>query len=362
MMKRILEEIPMAGVILDSKGAIEFCNDSLLDMSGHRREEVVGSCWFETFIPEKKRMRRKAEYLQTMEFGLPRKRYESTLLSRDGREIEVIWNCVCLRDDGGNAKGTVKLGQPMGDGDSLSEEIRRLRKYEKIGRSAAGLVHDLNNLHCFILGYSQMIIRDIPASSLPPYAVEIEAAIKKGEYLSKQLMSVIRGNERTHMADLNLRDVVEGFAKLVYGMLDDNITLKTELGEHAGLIQGDAEQIDRILMNLLRNACDAMPDGGEIRIGLSEAVFKEPVLCRGSEMASGQYVLISFADSGHGMVEESLAHVFEPFFSTKENGAGFGLTSVVDIVRAHGAHIEVSSIVGAGTTFKIYFRKARCAL
>ena len=82
---------------------------------------------------------------------------------------------------------------------------------------------------------------------------------------------------------------------------------------------------------------------------------------RCSEMAPGQYVILSFADSGHGIEEKRLAHVFDPFFSTKENGTGFGLTSVMDIVRAHGAHIQVSSILGTGTTFKIYFRRARCA-
>ena len=358
MMKRVIGGMPMLGVVLDRYGQIEFCNGILLEMTGWRGEEVCGRCWFETFVPESKRSRRKSEHHEAMASGVARSRFESVILARDGREISILWNAVVLRDDQGNACRLVKLGLESGEVSIDDGEDPNLKKYERIGRAAAGLAHDLNNLFFPILGYSEMILEQAPpGSELHDCATHIRLAGKRGRLLARQILSSVRsGSGTVELRELDIAALVSGFRELVQGMFGGNISLKIDAGSCTATILGDRNRLEQVLMNLVLNARDAMPAGGEITIRLSEICLERTVACHGTELPPGAYVLLSFSDSGHGMDREVLGRVFEPFYTTKENGCGIGMMNVLDIVREHGAHIQVSSSPGAGTTFRIFFK------
>ena len=292
MFKNVMEGMPMAGVMLDRGGAIEFCNSHFLDLTNWSQDDIHGRCWFETFVPEGKCEERKTEYHEAMRSGTMKTRFESSILTRAGNEISVIWNCVILRDQDGNAVGTVKLGLDLPGIVHSSTDLLRLWKYERIGHSTAALVHDLNNLLFMILGYSQMMANGIPTHSpLSDYAKNISILIKKGKMFSGQLFSVIRGEESADMVELNLCEVVEEVRELLSSMLHGNITMETRLERLTGTVMGNKEQIERLLMNLLSNARNAMPNGGNILIKLSETITSEPVHCHGSEVPPGKMVI-----------------------------------------------------------------------
>ena len=356
MFKKVIDGMPMSGVMLDKSGLIEFCNNHFLDLTDWSHDDIHGKCWFETFMPEGKRAEGKKEYHEAIKSGTMRNRFESSIITRAGKEINIIWNCVVLRDQEGNAVGTVKLGLDLHGIVHSSADLLRLWKYERIGHSTVALVHDINNLLFMILGYSQMMANDIPAgTSSHRYAKKIEILIKKGEMFSGQLSSVMRGEESADMAELDLCEVIEGANELLSSMLHENITMEAKLEKLTRTVMGNKEQIERLLMNLLSNARNAMPNGGNILMELTEAIIMEPIPCHGSEVPPGKYVLLSFSDSGQGMEKEIIEHIFEPFFTKRKTGIGIGLTNVMDIVRHHNAHIGVFSTPGCGTTFSIYF-------
>lgn len=356
MFKNVMEGMPMAGVMLDRGGAIEFCNGHFLELTDWSHDEIHGKCWFDTFLPEGKRSEGKAEYHTAMKSGTMKNRFESSILTRAGKEIGIIWNCVILRDQVGNAVGTFKLGLDLPGIVHSSADLLRLWKYERIAHSTAALVHDLNNLLFMILGYSQMMAKDIPEHSpLSEYTKKICILIKKGKIFSGQLFSVIRGEESADMAELDLCKVLEECNDFLSSMQHGNVTMEARLESLTGIVMGNKEQIERLLMNLLTNARDAMPDGGNILIEISESITLVPILCHGSEAPPGKYVLLSFSDTGQGMDNETVSHIFEPFFTKRKSGIGIGLLNVIDIVKHHNAHIEVSSTPGCGTTFRIYF-------
>ncbi len=354
MLETVLDGLPAAGAVIGADGSVGFCNRHLQHLTGWVAGEVRGRCWFETFLPEAERQSRRAEYLSAMESDFPKKHVGGMLLSRNGREIPVIWIRAILRNIEGKAIGAVKLGIEISEMLVHSDEVSRLRRYERIGRSAAPLVHDLNNVLCLILCYSQIVMKDMPA--LGGHAVRIGDAVKRGRILSDQLFALLRGEERGDLIEIDVCGAVRDFEEFLRSMLKEKIVLRTELEPDAGTIMGDRMQLERILMNLVSNSCDALPDGGEIRIGVSDISVMEPVHCRSSEMLPGRYVLLSFSDTGHGMEKEVLDRIFEPFFTTKKSRAsGIGLMGVMEIAGHLGAHLRVSSSPSAGTTFEIYF-------
>jgi len=230
MLRKVIGEMPMAGVILDSSGIIEYCNDSLLEMTGWSEREVVGTCWFETFVPAGQRMERKSEYQKAMMSGVPRSRHRSEILSRDGREIGILWNGTVLRDDKGDVSGFVKLGLNLEEIPRPYDREPDFRKYETIGRAAAGLAHDLNNLFFPILGYADMIlVQALQGSELHNCAMHIRLAGKRGTLLAGQMLSAIRRrDEPVKLEELDIAGVVVEFGELIRSMLGGNIALNID--------------------------------------------------------------------------------------------------------------------------------------
>jgi PAS domain S-box-containing protein len=239
------------------------------------------------------------------------------------------------------------------------DELRQAQKMEAVGHLAGGIAHEFNNYLGIILGYSDLMANEeVQNDVLRQGLAEIKGATQKAASLTRQLLAFSRKQliEPTIM-DLNA-SVWDGH-KLLRRLIRANIDLIPVLHPNLGKVKADPAQIQQILINLVVNARDAMPQGGKITIETSEVVLDKEFAKHHFDVVPGEYVTLSVGDTGEGIDAETLAHIFEPFFTTKEanKGTGLGLSTTYGIVKQSGGHITVESVPGSGTTFHIYFPK-----
>jgi CheY-like chemotaxis protein len=219
------------------------------------------------------------------------------------------------------------------------------------------VAHDFNNVLAVIMGYSELIEQDIGHDHpLQKYAEQIRLAAKRAAGLTQQLLIFSR-KQTVQAVVLDLNEVVESMDKMLLRLIDENIEMKVVYGKQTGQIMADSGYIWQVLMNLVVNARDAMPDGGKLTIETSKVALDQSYAHSHPGVTPGTYVMLSVSDTGTGMTDEVKARLFEAFFTTKPTGkgTGLGLVTCQTIIRQSGGHIEVFSQVGQGTTFKIYF-------
>jgi signal transduction histidine kinase/CheY-like chemotaxis protein len=238
----------------------------------------------------------------------------------------------------------------------LEERLAQTQRLEAIGRLAGGVAHDFNNLLTAILGYADSLReRFAQSDAARSDAGEIERLAVRASELTRHLLAFSRGQVLRPSA-LNLNEVVRATEGLLRRVIGEDVALKLQLAEPIDPVVADAGQIERVVMNLVVNARDAMPDGGilEIRTAVVDLDAEHTGLRPG--VPPGRYVMLAVSDSGHGMSDEVRRHIFEPFYTTKPKGrgTGLGLATVYGIVRQSGGDITVYSEIGRGSTFKIY--------
>jgi CheY-like chemotaxis protein/two-component sensor histidine kinase len=219
------------------------------------------------------------------------------------------------------------------------------------------VAHDFNNILTTILGYSQMLAMQIQQDDpLWKMVDSIHHAGIKASALTQQLLAFSR-KQVMEMKVTNLNLIVEDMNKMLSRLIGENIIMKTYLTKPVGNIMADSSQIGQILMNLVVNARDAMPNGGRLTIETGDIFLDEKYANTRSDVTPGPYSMLSVTDTGIGMSPELRDKIFEPFFTTKElgKGTGLGLSTVYGIVKQHHGHIHVYSEEGHGTSFKIYF-------
>ena len=233
------------------------------------------------------------------------------------------------------------------------------QKMEVIGQLAGGVAHDFNNILAVIMGYSELLASELASESpLQKYTEEIRLASARAAGLTRQLLIFSR-KETVQAVELNLNDILKEMDQLLRRLIDANIEMTFAPGEQIGCILADAGYIGQVLMNLSVNARDAMPSGGKLTIATSNVTLDEnSAHCRAGAPL-GDYVMLSVTDTGTGMTDEVKAHLFEAFFTTKApgKGTGLGLATCQTIAKLSGGLIDVSSEIGKGTTFKVYFPK-----
>jgi signal transduction histidine kinase len=239
----------------------------------------------------------------------------------------------------------------------LEDQLRQAQKLEAIGSLASGVAHDFNNLLTTILGYGELGM--LKLSEDDPLREKIEAIYEAGvkaSTLTRQLLAFSR-KQVLEMRVLNLNLLLENLTKMLNRMIGENIDIRMNLDRSAGNITADPGQIEQIIMNLAINARDAMPDGGAITIETQKTALDEEYCKIHADVKPGSYVALYITDEGTGMPPEVMEKIFDPFYTTKEKGAGtgLGLSTVYGIVKQHNGHIYVYSEMGNGTTFKIYF-------
>lgn len=238
----------------------------------------------------------------------------------------------------------------------LREQLLQQQKLDGIGLLAGGIAHDFNNMLTPIIGYSEMIRKKVdPNDKLYAYAGSIQDAANKAKDMVRQLMSFSR-KQTLLVQRHDLNEIVRSFMKMLESTIRENITIQMKLCSDACLTLGDRVQVEQILLNLTVNAQESISGNGFISIETGHVVFDDEYCRRHPGTQAGNYVMLAFTDSGCGMDKSVLAHIFEPFFTTKPlgRGTGLGLSTVFGIIKQHNGHIDVQSIVGAGTTFRVY--------
>ena len=235
----------------------------------------------------------------------------------------------------------------------LETEVAQLHRMESIGRLAGGVAHDFNNMLTPILSYAVMLRDDLPAEDERRADLsEIVRSAERARELVRQLLAFAR-RQTFEVRPLDLNATIRGFERILRRVLREDIELRLKLSSGPATVTGDIGQIEQVLMNLVVNAQDAMPDGGVLTLATEDL----PEGCAKPLVPAGPLVALRVTDTGVGMGAATLAQIFEPFFTTKGQGkgTGLGLSSAYGIVKQHGGQILAESELGRGTTFELYF-------
>jgi two-component system cell cycle sensor histidine kinase/response regulator CckA len=317
-------------------------------------ESVPSEWWLERIHPDDLH-RVKASVFAAMEGNGQERTEEYRFRRGDGAYASVVSRSHVVRDAGGKAVRMIGSLADVTKSRELEDQLRQAQKMEAIGRLAGGVAHDFNNLLTAIKGYAQVLLIDIPPSD-PVHSdlQEIDKAASRAAALTGQLLAFSR-KQVLQPRVINLNTVIADMEKMLRRLISENIGLTVAADPALDRVKVDPSRMEQVVMNLVVNAGDAMPNGGSLAIATRNATIEAPLAHRHGVIKPGPYVVVSVTDTGTGMDERVLEHVFEPFFTTKApgRGTGLGLATVFGIVQASGGHVLVSSAPGRGTTFEM---------
>ena len=351
---RLLFDNANDAIFIVQDGAIKFSNPKTREMGGYTADELAGISFVDFIHPDDREMvlERHKRRLRGDEFESV---YSFKILNKAGEELWVNMNSVVTMWEGKPA--TLNFLRDITAHKRLEAQFQQAQKMEAIGTLAGGISHDFNNLLQAILGYTQILLLD-KQSKDPDFARlrEIEKSAQRASELTQQLLTFSR-KVKSKLRPVNLSQEARQVEKLLRRTIPKMIDIQLHLDEKLQIINADPAQMEQVLMNLAVNARDAMLDGGKLVIGTENVDLDEDYCKVHLDAVPGKCVLLSVSDTGHGMDKETLEHIFEPFYTTKETGkgTGLGLSMVYGIVKNHGGYIMCYSEPGEGTTFKIYF-------
>ncbi len=363
--QQYLDTAAVTLVALDSAGRVTMLNRHGSTVLGWSESELVGRDWLEVCIPESSRTEARERFARVLSGELST--HETTVMTKSGNERLVEWCDTLLHDESGRVTGTLSSGADVTERARAAAAQREMerqnlqaQKMEVVGRLASGVAHDFNNLLCVVLGWTGLALDDLPKAD--PIRESLSEVVKAGQAaarLTKQLLAFSRQTV-SEVSTFNPNEVVLSTEQMLRRLIGEHIDLVTQAGPELGSVEMDRGQLDQVLMNLVVNARDAMPDGGTLTIATANRrVGADSTTSIGGQQP-GEYVVISVSDSGTGMSDEVKARIFEPFFTTKDEdkGTGLGLATCYGIITEAGGHIAVVSEIGKGTTMDLYLPRA----
>jgi two-component system cell cycle sensor histidine kinase/response regulator CckA len=262
-----------------------------------------------------------------------------------------------IKDASGRVYRVAGVAEDITSRRQLEAQFRHAQKMEAVGQLAAGVAHDFNNLLAVMRGNAELVLLNLAqhGSQTEECLKQITAAAERAASLTRQLL-VFSRKQAMRSQPLSLNDVISNLTRMLKRIIGEHIEMQSHCALSLPFIEGDAAMLEQVLMNLVVNARDAMPSGGRIHIATDKLNLEPGCEKHNPEARAGEFVCLLIRDTGSGIPLEDLPHIFEPFFTTKEpgKGTGLGLATVYGIVKQHQGWIEVSSLLGKGTAFKIF--------
>jgi two-component system cell cycle sensor histidine kinase/response regulator CckA len=275
---------------------------------------------------------------------------------RDGRIARARCSGLLVREPSEGKTYIEVFAEDVTETRSLERQLQVAQKMEAVGRLSGGIAHDFNNLLSVIIGYSQVLKKRLDETNpLREHAEEIEKAGQRAASLTRQLLAFSR-QQVLSPAPLSLNALITDMGKMIPRLIGEDVDLLLQLDPAIGSVVADQGQIEQVVMNLVVNARDAMPNGGKLVIETANVILDESFTSNHPGSRAGRYVVLAVTDTGTGMSPQTLAHIFEPFFTTKEagKGTGLGLATVYGVVKQSGGYIWVDSEIGKGSSFRTY--------
>ena len=345
----------------DIEGRFTSVNPALCKAFGYKQDELIGRRASDFMKPELASAF-ESEYLEQ----LKNKGFQEGItayFNKRGEKIHIEYKSSLIKPNNGEpyitgvGRDVTERIQSARKLKKIQQQLQQSRKMEAVGTLAGGIAHDFNNLLQAINGYTQLLILEQNEKNKDYEKLEqIQKAGERAAQLVRQLLLFSRKVETEHQP-IDLNNEIDQARQILERTIPKMVEIKIRPESRLWSINADPVQIEQILLNLGKNASDAMPDGGNLVIETENVVLNEEFADNNLGARPGRYVLLTVSDTGLGMDKETVEHIFEPFFSTKEigKGTGLGLASVYGIVKSHGGYINCYSEVGQGTTFKIYF-------
>jgi PAS domain S-box-containing protein len=351
-LKIILNSIGDAVIAVDREGKITHINPVAEKMTGWEIEQAKGNKLEEVFriINGDTREEVKAPVDKVLKYGKTIELDRNTvLLSKDGVEYNIADSVSPIRDIKGDIHGIVIIFRDITDKLRREKEQMKLEQLESIGLLAGGIAHDFNNILTGIFGNIEMakIKIDKKESIVYKYLISAGQALSKATDLTKQLLTFAKGGEPVLEA-VDLETLVK--STVSFNLSGSNIKPNFDFEDNLWQVKADKNQISRVITNLIVNAKEAMPDGGNIYI---KAFNIENFKNDSDKLLKGSYVKLIIEDEGIGIPQKYIERIFNPYFTTKQNGSGLGLSIVHSIIKKHKGSIEIESVQGKGTKFII---------
>ncbi len=355
---RAVEQSADLVMITDRTGVIEYVNPAFEALTGYSAGELLG----QTPRILKSGQQPSELYKELWQTILSGNVFRCTMVNRkkSGDAFVAEKTITPLRDGKGQITHFISNDRDITDQRRLENQLQQAQKMDAIGRLAGGVAHDFNNLLMVISSYAELMLDSLaPQHPLRRNVAEIQKASRRAADLTRQLLAFGRKQMQT-LQLLDLNSIIEDINKMLPRLIGEDIELEFVPGKKLGRVKADPVQIEQVIMNLAANARDAMPKGGKLVIETASVRLDDAYVQTHSIVAPGDYILLTVSDSGQGIAPEHLPHIFEPFYTTKAEGAGtgLGLATVYGIVKQNSGFIWVYTEPGMGTTFKIYLPRA----
>ncbi len=359
----ILDAMPDALTIINIQGEILHINAAATLLWGYSKEEVIGKMAAELFVAEID----KPEFIKTfksLHSDCVIKSIRFTGRHKDGTIFPVLVSLSVIKDANGFPVKVVATNRNITKPNIADEEINKLhaqsnqsRRLETIGRLVCVIAHDFSKIVTAINNFSQLGMKEFQKSV--PHAYDIFSNIKavsgRATNLTRQLLTFQHNkSEKLNIIDMN--SLINDLKQMLFSIINDGVGIKLDMEANLHKILGDIGKMEQVIMNLVINAKDAMPQGGTIEIKTGNVEINTAHNEKVPDEGPGRYIQITVKDHGTGIKKDHLKHIFEPFFTTKNSrdSAGLGLSVVCDIIEDHKGWINVLSEEGIGTTFEIF--------
>jgi PAS domain S-box-containing protein len=348
---RVLVENASDAIVVARDGMLCFVNSKAIELSGYSAKELLSNP-FTTVVHPQDRDMVQHNYLQRLSGKPVPMGYTFRCLHKDGSVKWVEPSAVRISWEG--VPATLNFLRDITEKHRLEEELLKAQKLEAIGVLAGGIAHDFNNILATIMGNVSMVKMDVSRNDkIYPLLEDAEEASKRAKALTRQLLTFSKGGAPVKEVT-TISDVIVGCS--TFALSGSRIGCDFNLPADLWPVKIDIGQINQVIQNIIINADQAMDAGGTIRISAANITVD---MNHGLPLQPGNYVLLTFQDSGSGISEVNLNKIFDPYFTSKENGSGLGLTTAYSIIKKHDGHITVESQLGVGTTFNVYLPSSK---